>query len=235
MTSSQKSRRIQILYTRKSDRGLYTYRDAVSDNILTAFSPETVLVLRALSTFEALYLSRTSNKMNEAVGQAFQGGSRSPPSSTEGMNVARMIANELDTAKFDPLLVRSVARGAKSSLDMLLGRVDGLVVRDRSATLLIGPSATPQQVQNLSLATFLYHCGTRMRSLEEEHASDAYAILRPSVVVSARYSADTSIASNQPTEHDGVLPPYRGPTLGCHQVRVWRDYCQVTSRTGSIC
>src|SRR6266702_4387921 len=95
-------------------------------------SPETVLVLRALSTFEALYLSRISNKMNEAVGQAFQGGARAPPSSPEGTNVVRTIANELDTAKFDPLLVQSGARSAKSSLDMLLARADGLVVRDRA-------------------------------------------------------------------------------------------------------
>ncbi|KAI9456296.1 Golgi transport complex subunit 5-domain-containing protein [Russula earlei] len=145
-------------------------------------SPETVLVLRALSTFEALYLSRTSNKMNEAVGQAFQSSSRAPPSSTEGTNVARMIANELDAAKFDPLLVRSVARHAKSSLDMLLGRADGLIMRDRTATVLIGPTATPLQVQNLSMATFLYHFGTRMHALEEEHSSDVYAILRPSIV-----------------------------------------------------
>ncbi|KAI0301063.1 hypothetical protein B0F90DRAFT_1721396 [Multifurca ochricompacta] len=121
-------------------------------------------------------------QMNESVGQAFQGGARAPPSTAEGTNVARMIANELDAAKFDPLLVRSVARNAKSSLDMLLARADGLVVRDRTATLLAGPTATPQQVQNLSLATFLYQCSTRMRALEEEHSSDLYAILRPSVV-----------------------------------------------------
>ena len=125
--------------------------------------------------------------MNEAVGQAFQGGVRVPPSSSDGTNVARMIANELDAAKFDPLLVRSVARSAKTSLDMLLGRADGLIVRDRTATLLTGPSATPQQAQNLSLAAFLYHCGMRMRALEEEHSNDLYAILRSSVVVSSRY------------------------------------------------
>ncbi|KAI0279355.1 Golgi transport complex subunit 5-domain-containing protein [Russula aff. rugulosa BPL654] len=119
-------------------------------------SPETVLVLRALSTFEALYLSRTSNKMNESVGQAFQGGVHAPPSSPEGMNVARLIANELDAAKFDPLLVRSVARSANASLDMLLGRADGLVVRDRTAALLSGQSVTPQQGQNLSIATDVY-------------------------------------------------------------------------------
>ncbi|KAH9023597.1 Golgi transport complex subunit 5-domain-containing protein [Lactarius deliciosus] len=144
-------------------------------------SPETVLVLRALSTFEALYLSRVSNKMNEAVGQAFQGGARTPPSSPEGTNVMRTIANELDTAKFDPLLVQSVARSAKSSLDMLLARADGMVVRDRAVMLLAGPAATPQLVHNLSLATFLYHCG-RLRALEEEYSSDVYAILRPAVV-----------------------------------------------------
>jgi hypothetical protein len=158
----------------------------MATHLLSFSSPETVLVLRALSTFEALYLSRISNKMNEVVGQAFQGGSRAPPSSPEGTNVARTIANELDTAKFDPLLVQSVARSAKSSLDMLLARTDGLVVRDRAATLLAGPSATPQLVQNLSLAVFLYHCG-RLRALEEEYSSDVYAILRPSVVVSTRY------------------------------------------------
>ncbi|KAH9018023.1 Golgi transport complex subunit 5-domain-containing protein [Lactarius pseudohatsudake] len=144
-------------------------------------SPETVLVLRALSTFEALYLSRVSNKMNEAVGQAFQGGARAPPSSPEGTNVMRTIANELDTAKFDPLLVQSVTRSAKSSLDMLLARADGMIVRDRAVTLLAGPVATPQLVHNLSLAMFLYHCG-RLRALEEEYSSDVYAILRPAVV-----------------------------------------------------
>ena len=122
--------------------------------------------------------------MNEVVGQAFQGGARAPPSSAEGTNVARTIANELDTAKFDPLLVQSVARSAKSSLDMLLARADGLVVRDRAVTLLVGPAATPQLVQNLSLAVFLFQCG-RLRTLEEEYSSDVYAILRPSVVVSA--------------------------------------------------
>jgi hypothetical protein len=207
-----------------SDKGLHMFYDALDDISLTSPSPETVLVLRALSTFEALYLSRTSNKMNESVGQAFQGGIQTPPSSPEGTNVARLIANELDAAKFDPLLVRSVARSAKASLDMLLGRADGLVVRDRTATLLSGQSATPHQVQNISLGTFLYHCGTRIEALEGEHSSDVYAILHPSVVVSARSCADTRLASNQPTENDRDIPAYRRPSLCCYQVRLWRNH-----------
>ena len=61
----------------------------------TQQSPETVLVLRALSNFESLYLSRSSNRLNEAVGQAFAGGARSPPGMAEGINIARTVANDL--------------------------------------------------------------------------------------------------------------------------------------------
>lgn len=172
--------------------------------------------------------------MNESVGQAFQGGAHAPPSSSEGTNVARLIANELDAAKFDPLLVRSVAHSAKASLDMLLGRADGLVVRDRTVALFSGQSVTPQQGQNLSLATFLYHCGTRMQALEGEHSSNVYAILNPTVVVSVRLDANTSLANNQSTEYDGDIPAYRGPSLGCYQVRLWRDHRQTTSRSNTI-
>lgn len=46
---------------------------------------------------------------------------------SEGINVARAVANELDSAKFDPLLVQSVARYAVSSLELMLARGDNLV------------------------------------------------------------------------------------------------------------
>lgn len=88
-----------------------------------------MLVLRALSSFETLYLSKSSIRLNEAVGQAFVGGARAPPGVNEGINMARAVANELDTAKFDPLLVKAVARNAVASLDLMLSRADGLVRR----------------------------------------------------------------------------------------------------------
>ena len=86
-----------------------------------------MVVLHALSNFESLYLSRSSSKLNEAVAQTFSGGVRGPPGMTEGINVARTIANELDSAKFDPLLVRSVAKHVVSSLDLFQSRMDNLV------------------------------------------------------------------------------------------------------------
>jgi hypothetical protein len=45
----------------------------------------------------------------------------------EGINIARTVANELDSARFDPLLIKAVAKNAASSLEMMLSRVDGLV------------------------------------------------------------------------------------------------------------
>ncbi|THV06795.1 hypothetical protein K435DRAFT_711109 [Dendrothele bispora CBS 962.96] len=149
--------------------------------IHTQQSPETVLVIRSLSTFESLYLSRSSNKLNEAVGQTFAGGSRIPPGVTDGVNIARAIANELDSAKFDPLLVRAVAKNVVSNLDMMISRMDGLIVRDRSAVLFSGSSASPSQILNGSLASCLYHCHLRLSKLSEEHSEAVIQIIAPSI------------------------------------------------------
>lgn len=147
----------------------------------TQQSPETVIVLRAVSNFESLYLSRSSSRLNEVVGQAFSNGSRSPPGMSEGVNIARTVANELDSAKFDPLLVRSVAQHVATALDMLLSRADGMAVRERSATLLVGPTATPSQVLNAQLATCLYHCFSRLEKLQEEYLEGVLSYIRPSI------------------------------------------------------
>ncbi|KAJ7594725.1 Golgi transport complex subunit 5-domain-containing protein [Mycena floridula] len=144
-------------------------------------SPETVLILRAISNFESLYLSRSSTRLNEAVSQAFAGGSRAPPGASDGINIARTITNELDSARFDPLLVISVTKNAISSLDVMLSRTDNLIVRDRSSVNFVGPTATPQQTLNGSVATFMYQCWLRLSKLEDEYSDSAFKILKPSI------------------------------------------------------
>ena len=84
-------------------------------------------MLRSLSTLELQYLLRSTNKINESVGLAFSTGGRVPPGASEGTNVARTVANELDAARFDPLLVKAVAKSAATCLDNILSRVEGLV------------------------------------------------------------------------------------------------------------
>ncbi|KAG9316298.1 hypothetical protein JVU11DRAFT_2329 [Chiua virens] len=157
--------------------------------LLTATpSPETILILRALSTFEALYLSRSSTRMNEAVSQAFSGGSRVPPGTNEGNNIVRTVTNELDSARFDPLLVRAVAKNVATSLDNVAIKADGLIVSDRSAVSLLGPIATPQQLLNGQVATCLCHCWTKLDKLMEEHTESVSSMIVPSITkIRSRY------------------------------------------------
>jgi hypothetical protein len=55
------------------------------------------------------------------------GGVRAPPGAAEGVAIARIVANELDSAKFDPLLLNGVAKNVNTSLEGFIGRVDALV------------------------------------------------------------------------------------------------------------
>ncbi|OBZ67107.1 Conserved oligomeric Golgi complex subunit 5 [Grifola frondosa] len=72
----------------------------------------------AVANRHSVYSVATESRNYPAVGQAFAGGSRSPPGCL-GVNIARTVANELDSAKFDPLLVRSVAKYVVSSLELI--------------------------------------------------------------------------------------------------------------------
>lgn len=65
--------------------------------------------------------------MNEAVGSAYSGGVRSPPSSQDGLTTARVLSNELDAARFDPLLVKNVAKSAVKAIENFVSRADGMV------------------------------------------------------------------------------------------------------------
>ncbi|KAG8988666.1 hypothetical protein FRB90_002602, partial [Tulasnella sp. 427] len=141
-------------------------------------SPETVLTLRAINNFESLYLSRSSNRLTETVGSAMSGGVRAPPGMAEGVNIARTVVNELDSARFDPLLVRAAAKNAATALDLFCGRIDTLIVRDRAATSLVGPTATPQQALNASLVSALYHCWLRLSKLGTEYHESVAAVIR---------------------------------------------------------
>jgi len=119
--------------------------------------------------------------LNEIIGQAVAGGPRSPPGFNEGISVARTLVNELDAARFDPLLAKSVAKGAVSSLEMFLSRMDALVVRDRSSLSIVGPSASAQFVSNAQLTTCLYQCWSRLEKISDDYAENVVETLLPAI------------------------------------------------------
>ncbi|CAE7222027.1 unnamed protein product [Rhizoctonia solani] len=141
-------------------------------------SPETVIVLRSVSAFEQLYLSRSTARMNETIATAVR---QSPPGAPEGLAISRTIVNELDSARFDPLLVKSVAKNVGTALEMLVGRTDSLIVRDRSATSLVGPLGTAQQALNAQIFTMLHTCWARLNKLEGEFHDGVTLLLKPPI------------------------------------------------------
>ncbi|KZT57143.1 hypothetical protein CALCODRAFT_483362 [Calocera cornea HHB12733] len=147
---------------------------------LSQQSPETVLILRSISQFETLYLSRATVRLNEAVSAVV--------ANKDSTLLIRTLANELDKARFDPLLARSVARNVVGALDNLITRLDSQVIKDRLATSLQGPGATIQQIGNAQVISTLYQTWLRLCRLQDEFHESVWVILEPSTrMIQAAY------------------------------------------------
>lgn len=105
-------------------------------DIVSPRSPETIVILRSVATFEKMYLARTNNRINEAINTAYAGGSRQPPGANDGVTIGRIMVNELDAARIDPLLSWSVARAVGQSIDYIVSKSSGLVSSRRCASFL---------------------------------------------------------------------------------------------------
>ncbi|KAL8280428.1 hypothetical protein RQP46_007076 [Phenoliferia psychrophenolica] len=157
----------------------------------TQQSPETVLVLRSIVAFETLYLTRSTTRLGDAVGSAFSLSSslsasftsRAPsvPGPNEGLAAARAVVNELDAARFDPLLVKAVAKGAAQAVEMFVRKADQLIAHDHAATSILGPLATPSQHANADIASSLYHLYSPLNRALADHTDLVREILRPAV------------------------------------------------------
>nr|ODN79109.1 hypothetical protein L203_06087 [Cryptococcus depauperatus CBS 7841] len=147
-------------------------------------SPETVLVLRSVSTLESQYLTRSTTRMNDIVTSAisqYLSARGHPPGPGEGVSIARTITNELDSARFDPLLVRSVARNANRVLTDFMKKMEGMLIKDFTATSLIGPNATPAQHVNAQLVGCLYQCWLNLWYVKQEFVGKVWEIINPSI------------------------------------------------------
>lgn len=144
-------------------------------------SPETVLLLRSVAKYEGTYLSRASSRMSENINGVFSNWPRQAPSESDGFHLARIMSNELDSARFDPLLIKSVANAVSKSLDEVVARVDRGIIKDFSATSLIGPLANSSQVTNAALTSFLYNLIENVRQNLTNFGARAESIMEPSI------------------------------------------------------
>jgi hypothetical protein len=110
------------------------------------------------------------------------------PTGNEGQTTARLIVNELDKVRFDPLLIKAVARGAARGVEGFVTRCQGLVLLDYTANSISGPLATPGQRTNASIASALYHLWLPLNRALLEHEDGVKDILKPSIDVSLLFS-----------------------------------------------
>lgn len=57
-------------------------------------------------------------------------------------------------------------------------------MRDRPAVSLVGPTSTPQQLQNAQIVNFSYQCSSRLEPLASEYPEVVKSTIRSSVEVS---------------------------------------------------
>ncbi|KAJ9100674.1 hypothetical protein QFC21_003719 [Naganishia friedmannii] len=138
------------------ERVLRRKKDPVTQVDFLTEAMNTIVILRSVATFEKMYLARTNNRINEAINAAYAGGSRQPPGANDGVTIGRIMVNELDAARIDPLLSWSVARAVGQSIDYIISRSGSMLARGFSANSLIGPLANGGQIINAQVVSYLY-------------------------------------------------------------------------------
>ena len=63
------------------------------------------------------------------------------------------------------------------------------MLKDFTASSIIGPTATPAQVVNSQLVSFLYNCRYNLLFVEQEFVGKVWEIILPVVTVSANVAA----------------------------------------------
>ncbi|CAH7682807.1 Golgi transport complex subunit 5-domain-containing protein [Phakopsora pachyrhizi] len=131
-------------------------------------SLEMVMTLRAVSLLESSYLNRSTNKMSEA-------------SNGRPENFAAVLGNELDAARFDPLLVKSVARQVREVTENYFQRLDSRIATQYQNTYLSGPVVTQAQIKNLEIFNSLQQVALTLSNFLSEYNEEIKVIIQPSI------------------------------------------------------
>ncbi|GAA94364.1 uncharacterized protein L969DRAFT_89964 [Mixia osmundae IAM 14324] len=177
-------------------RLMHTFLSTVSlatDSTYTSTqqTPETVLLIRALGVFEVQYISKATTRMSEALSAAVAGGSRSPPGAREGLALARSLLNELDVARFDPLLVVSMAKAAGQIAENFTRRTESMTQRDPMSITMTSNRINQAQSINVELTNALYHFYMPLNQALDQSLQSVKQLLLTSVSRAQRQAQST--------------------------------------------
>ncbi|KAL0140262.1 Golgi transport complex subunit 5-domain-containing protein [Mucor lusitanicus] len=99
-------------------------------------TPEYVIMLRSFSTFQTSFLTKSLQRMYDAVNSTFPaygGLARTPPGRNNVLNITRIIGHELETASFEPHLAQAVAKNAIKALSTFCVKCEHLLPTNEQA------------------------------------------------------------------------------------------------------
>ncbi|CAG8524966.1 9401_t:CDS:10 [Funneliformis mosseae] len=142
-------------------------------------SQETIVMLHSISSFEAGYLARSVTRMFDPINTAFPTGlSRAPPIKSDVTNFIRVISSELEIAKVDSNLLRSVAKNVVKALNLYCVKSESMAAVDPTAYQIsgTGPTTASQNV-NFELVTTLYQLHQSVWKVLEEYPDGVTEII----------------------------------------------------------
>ncbi|KAI9001852.1 Golgi transport complex subunit 5-domain-containing protein [Hyaloraphidium curvatum] len=119
--------------------------------------PHELLFLRSLSPLATAYIQRSATRMFDPINLAFPGerAARWVPAREDSERIVRVVAAELEQARFDAKLLRSVGRNAGKAAHAFAVKAEGLVSAYDLAPVMAGPAA-PGLVTDLELVNALF-------------------------------------------------------------------------------
>ncbi|CAI2175417.1 9296_t:CDS:10 [Funneliformis geosporum] len=142
-------------------------------------SQETIVMLHSISSFEAGYLARSVTRMFDPINTVFPTGlSRAPPTKSDVTNFIRVISSELEVAKVDLNLLRSVAKNVVKALNLYCVKSESMSAVDPTAYQVSasGPITASQNI-NFEIVTTLYQLHQSVWKVLEEYPDGVTEII----------------------------------------------------------
>lgn len=136
-------------------------------------SKVTLLMLASVGHLQENYLAQSKAKLDNYIATSF--GPQRTASTAEGNAVARMAWEEVDRARFDPVLLRSVIHMLQGWLATVAQTIAEQCSRDITAYSLHYTATSPSQLANANLTSAVYSIRSGLRKLMEQGPSECKA------------------------------------------------------------
>ncbi|KAI9250271.1 Golgi transport complex subunit 5-domain-containing protein [Sporodiniella umbellata] len=138
-------------------------------------TPEYVIMLRSFHAFQTGFVTKSRQKMFDAVNTAFPAYgalTRSPPTRSNSINVVRVIGHELEIASIEPQLAQEVAKNATKALSSFCGKCENLLPSNEQPIYSNGANSVVTNYLNINIETadVLYYIHQSMWKVLEEYS-----------------------------------------------------------------